>query len=393
MVPVAKEDDRLGVKFAYLDFNATAPIRPEVIEAVGDAMRVGGNPSSVHAAGRAARRLMEDARRAVAALVGAEPTAVTFTSGGTEANALALGQQGADEVLLASAVEHPSVLGGGQFPPAAIERIPVDRNGVVDLAWLERRLAEQPVPAIVSVMLANNETGVLQPVADVARLAHQAGARVHCDAVQAAGRVPIDIVGLDVDYLTLSAHKIGGLQGAGALVRRDRGVFVAPLYRGGGQERALRPGTESVAAIAGFGAAARLAVGDIARQGDLAQLRDWFEAQLCTIWSDTVVFARESRRLANTSCFAVGGIPAETAMIALDLDGVCVSSGSACSSGKVGRSHVLSAMGVSPDLASGAIRVSLGWSSERQDVESFIEAWRRVLAKHNGRRQEVIEAA
>jgi len=382
----------VGDESAYLDFNATAPVRPEVIAAVGDAMRIGGNPSSVHAAGRAARKLMEDARRSVAALVGAESTAVTFTSGGTEANALALGGRDGG-TLLASAIEHPSVLGGGRFAPEAIEFIPVTAVGVVDLEWLENRLASGPAPDIVSVMLANNETGAVQPVAEVARLAHVAGARVHCDAVQAAGRLPIDIVDLDTDYLTLSAHKIGGPQGVGALVRRDRGVPVVALNRGGGQERSLRPGTEAVSAIAGFGVAAELAAGEIAIQDELAGLRDWFESELCTISSETAVFARDSRRLANTSCFAVSGVPAETAMIALDLDGVCVSSGSACSSGKVGRSHVLSAMGVSPDLASGAIRVSLGWSSERKDVESFIEAWRRVLAKRDGRRQEVIEAA
>ncbi|MEJ8574683.1 cysteine desulfurase family protein [Microbaculum marinum] len=378
---------------AYLDFNATAPVRPEAIEAACAAMRVGGNPSSVHSAGRAARKLVEEARREVAALVGAEPGAVTFTGGGTEANALALGRRSETDILLASSVEHPSVLGGGRFASDAIELIPVDPDGVVDLAWLERRLGTETAPAIVSVMLANNETGAIQPVAEVARLAHAAGARVHCDAVQAAGRLPIDIAALDADYVTLSAHKIGGPQGAGALVRRDRSVPVMPLYRGGGQERSLRPGTESVAAIAGMGVAARLAAGEIGRQVELERIRDWFESELCTISTATAVFAKGARRLANTSCFAVPGVSAETAMIALDLDGVCVSSGSACSSGKVGRSHVLSAMGVAPDLAAGAIRVSLGWSSARKDVESFIEAWRRLLERRGGRAQEVIEAA
>ncbi len=383
----------MGADIAYLDHNATAPVRPEVIEAVTDALRVTGNPSSVHSAGRAARKLIEDARRDVAALVGAEASAVTFTSGGTEANALALGRRRDGEILLASAIEHPSVLGGGRFPAESVETIPVTPGGVVDLEWLEKRLSVAPAPAIVSVMLVNNETGAIQPVADAARLARQAGARVHCDAVQAAGRLEIDIAALGADYLTLSAHKIGGPQGAGALVRCDKLVPVEPLYRGGGQERSYRPGTEAVAAIAGFGVAARIAAGEIDRCAEIETLRDWFESELCTISPSAVVFAGGSARLANTSCFGVRGISAETAMIALDLDGVCVSSGSACSSGKVAVSHVLSAMGVSPDLASGAIRVSLGWSSTKDDVERFINAWRRVQDKRGRRGQEVVVAA
>jgi cysteine desulfurase len=290
-------------------------------------------------------------------------------------------------------VEHPSVLAGGRFPEEAIERIPVDRHGVVDLVWLGQRLSSGEVPAIVSVMLANNETGAVQPVTEVARLAHDAGALVHCDAVQAAGRLTVDMATLGADYLTLSAHKLGGPKGAGALVRRDKAAPVVPLYRGGGQERSNRPGTEAVAAIAGFGAVARIVAREAGELNEINGLRDWFEAELRTISPTAVVFASEAERLANTSCFAVDGIPAETAMIALDLDGVCVSSGSACSSGKVGASHVLSAMGVSPDLASGAIRVSFGWSSTKSDVESFIGAGRRVQAKRNRRRQEATEAA
>ena len=385
--------DWVKAKIAYLDHNATTPVRPDVIGAVAEAMGVTGNPSSVHAAGRAARKLIEDARRSVAALVGADPTAVTFTSGGTEANALALGQQSVSDILLMSAIEHPSVLGGGRFAKDSIALIPAGSDGVIDLAWLEQRLAGEPVPAIVSVMLANNETGAIQPVAEVVRLAHEAGARVHCDAVQAAGRIEIDLAGLGADYLTLSAHKIGGPQGVGALVRRDKSAPIVPLVRGGGQERSHRPGTEAVAAIAGFGVAARIVADEAGKTNEIAGLRDWFESQLRTISPGAVVFAAETERLANTSCFAVEGLPAETAMIALDLDGVCVSSGSACSSGKVGRSHVLAAMGVSPDLASGAIRVSLGWSNTKSDVERFIEAWRRVQSKRDSRRQEAAEVA
>lgn len=383
----------MGATIAYLDHNATSPIRPEVIEAVAGAMRTTGNPSSVHSAGRDARRIVEDARRDVAALVGADPSCVTFTSGGSEANALALGRRADGEILLASAVEHPSVLGGGRFPADSVETVPVGGGGVIDVEWLEKRLSAGSAPAVVSAMLANNETGAIQPVAEVARLAKDAGAYVHCDAIQAAGRMPVGIAALGVDYLTLSAHKFGGPQGIGALVSANRSLPVEPLYRGGGQERSIRPGTEAVAAIAGFGMAARLASNEIDKMGDLAQLRDWFERELSTISPEAVVFAHGSARLGNTSCFAVPGIAAETAMIALDLDGVCVSSGSACSSGKVAGSYVLAAMGFTPDLVAGAIRVSLGWSSEKSDVESFIEAWRRMLSKRRGRGQEVVEAA
>lgn len=378
---------------AYLDFNATAPVRPAVMDAVADALRATGNPSSVHSAGRAARRLLEDARIEVAALAGAEPANVVFTSGGTEAAALALAPPAPDARLLVSAVEHPCVLAGGRFAAENVETIPVDADGVIDLAWLERRLASAPVPAMVSVMAANNETGVIQPVAEAARLARAAGALVHCDGVQAAGRTGADIQSLDVDLLSLSAHKLGGPQGVGALVRRSRSVPVVPLWGGGGQERSLRTGTESVPAIAGFGAAARLAAAAVSEQDRIGELRDWFEGALRTISPTAVIFASDRSRLANTSCFAVRGIAAESAMIALDLEGVCVSSGSACSSGKVGRSHVLAAMGVAPDLASGAIRVSLGWSSTRGDVERLAEAWRRIEERFAGRRRNNVVAA
>ncbi len=383
----------MGQTSAYLDYNATAPIRDAVIAAVADAMRVTGNPSSIHSAGRAARKLVEEARRDVAALVGAEPATVTFTSGGTEANALALGRPDRTGTLLACAVEHPSVLGGGRYPADSIVRLPVDADGVLRLDPLEQALSRTAGPALVSVMLANNETGAIQPVADAARIAHAAGARIHCDAVQAAGRLEIDIAGLDVDYLTLSGHKLGGPQGTGALVRRSRDVPVHPLYAGGGQERSHRPGTEAIAGIAGFGAAARLAAAEVGRQDEIRLLRDWLESELRTISTDTVIFSDAVERLANTSCFAVPGIPAETAMISLDLDGVCVSSGSACSSGKVGRSHVLDAMGVSPDLASGAIRASLGLPTKKLDVERFIGAWRRVVTAREARLGREFETA
>lgn len=378
---------------AYLDFNATAPVRPAAAEAMAAAIGISGNASSVHAAGREARRLIEEARRAVAALVGADPANVVFTSGGTEAAALALAPRAPGDRLLVSAVEHPCVLAGGRFAPGHVETIPVDSDGVVDLGWLERRLETAPVPAMVSVMAANNETGVLQPVAEVARLARAAGALAHCDAVQAAGRTGTDLESLGVDLLSLSAHKLGGPQGVGALIRRSRSVPIVPLWGGGGQERSLRTGTEAVPAIAGFGAAARLAAAEASDEAKIGDLRDWFERSLRTISPSAVIFASGRARLANTSCFAVPGVAAESAMIALDLEGVCVSSGSACSSGKVGRSHVLAAMGVTPDLSSGAIRMSLGWSSTRGDVERLLEAWRRLEERFAGRRRVSVVAA
>lgn len=369
----------------YLDWNATAPLRPQARKAMLAALDDAGNPSSVHGEGRAARRLVEHAREQVAALTGAEPRNVVFTSGGTEANMLALTPGvGADRLLL-SAVEHPSVLAGGRFPAAAVERLPVTGGGQIDLAALERRLAEpERGPALVSLMLANNETGVVQPVAEAARLAHAAGALLHVDAVQAAGRIPCDINSLGADLLTLSGHKIGAPKGVGALVRRDAALAVDPLVKGGGQERGLRAGTENVAGIAGFGAAAAAAREDLAAESArMKGLRDRLESGLLAASPDIVIFGAQTfgapaERLPNTTLFALDGMKAETAIIAFDLAGVAVSSGAACSSGKVQPSHVLAAMGVPPELARGAIRVSLGPTTTESEIDRFIEAWIRV---------------
>lgn len=371
----------MATGIAYLDHNASAPVRPEAAEAVREALGVAGNPSSIHAAGRAARALVERARAEVAALVGAQPEDVTFTSGGSEANALALSPCG-DGHLLVGASEHPSVLAGGRFAADRIEAVPVDGDGLVDLGWIESRLSRGPGVAMVSVMAANNETGTIQPVARIAELARKAGATFHCDAVQLAGRMPFDLAGSGADLVTLSAHKLGGPQGVGALIRR-RGsdLTVEPLIRGGGQERSLRAGTENVAGIAGFGAAAAACHRDLPHGGEIVRLRDWLEQGVRSISPDITVFGAEADRLPNTSCFAVPGMTAEKAVIALDLEGVAVSSGSACSSGKVAPSHVLAAMGVEHHLSSGAIRVSLGWSSTSGDVERFLEAWRRVTGR------------
>jgi cysteine desulfurase len=367
----------------YFDWNATAPLRPQARAAMLAALDAAGNPSSVHAEGRAARRLIETARESVAALVGAEPRNVVFTSGGTEANVLALAPVSAAgaaprDRLLVSAVEHPSVLAGGRFPAAAIEQVPVTGDGRLDLAALERRLAALGGHVLASLMLANNETGVVQPVSEVARLVHAAGGRLHVDAVQGAGRIPCDINALGADLLTVSGHKIGAPKGVGALVRRD-GAEPMPLMRGGGQEQGMRAGTENVPGIAGFGAAAAAARTALAAEGARsAALRDRLEAGLKAATPEVVIFGAAVERLPNTTLFAVPGMKAETAVIAFDLEGIAVSSGAACSSGRVQPSHVLAAMGVAAELAGAAVRVSLGPTTAESDIECFIQAWIRV---------------
>ena len=360
----------------YLDWNATAPLREEARTAALASLDLVGNPSSVHREGRAARHVIEQAREQVAALVGAAPRNVVFTSGGTEANVLALVPTAARDRLLVSAIEHPSVLAGGRFPAGSVEHLPVTGSGEVDLAALERRVAALEGRALVSLMLANNETGVVQPVSQAASVVHAAGGTLHVDAVQAAGRIPCDINALDADLLTLSGHKIGAPKGVGALVGR---APVDPLVKGGGQERGLRGGTENVVGIAGFGVAAAAARGGLASaRGRMAALRDRLEAGLKGTSPQMIIFGAQSERLPNTTLFAVPGMKAETAVIAFDLAGVAVSAGSACSSGKVQPSHVLAAMGVPPQLATAAVRVSLGPGTTESEIERFIEAWINV---------------
>jgi cysteine desulfurase len=363
----------------YLDWNATAPLRQEARAAALAALDLNGNPSSVHGEGRAARRLIEHAREQVAALVGAQPRNVVFTSGGTEANMLALAPAAARDRLLVSAIEHPSVLAGGRFPSGSIERLPVTGGGALDLAALERRLASLGGRALVSLMLANNETGVVQPVAQAAQLVHAAGGVLHVDAVQAVGRIPCDINALGADLLTLSGHKIGAPKGIGALIGRTELSLVDPLIKGGGQERGLRAGTENVAGIAGFGAAAAAARAEFSAEAvHMTALRDRLEAGLKAASPAIVIFGTESERLPNTTLFAVPEVKAETAVIALDLEGVAVSAGAACSSGKVQPSHVLAAMGVPSHLARAGVRVSLGPSTTESEIDRFIEAWIKV---------------
>lgn len=361
----------------YLDYNATAPVRPEVIEAVSGALAAIGNPSSVHRAGRRARQALENARAAVAALVGVSPEAVVFTSGGTEANNQALASVNGG--CLVSAVEHDSVL----ETAADAVRAPVDRDGRVDLAALADLLAHER-PALVSVMLANNETGVVQPVAEVSALARRHGARVHCDAVQAPGKLDVDMMALGVDLLTLSAHKFGGPQGTGALVLGE-GIEPRAVLRGGGQERRWRAGTENLPGIVGFGRACELALDGHDERARIAALRDRLEAEITALALNAPVFGRSVARLPNTSCLAMPGVANETQLITFDLAGIAVSTGSACSSGKVGPSHVLAAMGVEPAVAGSAIRVSLGWASTDEDVERFVAAWGKLYARTRGR--------
>jgi cysteine desulfurase len=364
---------------SYLDWNATAPLRPEAEAAIAATLRDCGNPSSVHGWGRAARQRVECAREAVAALVGANPEGVVFVSGGTEANHLALLGNGRERVLV-SAVEHSSVL---QAVPKA-ERIPVDANGIVNLAWLDGQLAADPRPALISVMLANNETGVIEPVAEVADIAHRHGSLFHCDAVQAAGKMPVDVAAIGADFVSLSAHKLGGPPGVGALIVGER-VDIAPVIRGGGQERGRRAGSENLPGIAGFAAAASTALQRPSEYEPVRRLRDNLETSLLAIAPEAIVVGSSAQRLPNTSAIALPGISAETQIIALDLDRVMVSAGAACSSGKVGPSHVLQAMGVSPEIAGSTIRVSLGWSTTQAEIEHFLDAWiamYRRVARH-----------
>lgn len=374
----------------YLDHNATSPVRPEARAVLLDALDATGNGSSVHGEGRATRSTIDTARRRVAALVGADPRGVIFTAGGTEADTLGLTpdyQRGEEalafDVLLVSAVEHAAVLRGHRFPADRVEVLPVDARGRVLLdaldAALERHAGEGR-RTLVSVMLANNETGVVQPVAEVARRAHAHGALVHTDAVQVAGRMPVSISDLGVDLMSVSAHKLGGAPGAGALIAADPDLRPAPVFAGGGQERGRRAGSENVPAIAAFGAAAeRAAACAEADAMRIHALRERLESALRCEFPELVLLVGDVDRLPNTSCLALPGVPAETVVIALDLAGVAASAGAACSSGKVAASHVLEAMGVPERIARSAIRLSFGWSSGEEDVDRAIGVFRRVV--------------
>jgi cysteine desulfurase len=376
----------------YLDWNATTPLRPEAKRAMVAAWDMIGNPSSVHAEGRQARRLVEDARTAVATAIAARPQDVVFASGGSEANAMALTpglRRSAGwpvQRLVVSAIEHTSVLSGGRFPVDAISAIKISGAGLVDLGHLQTLLANGP-PALVSVMLANNETGAIQPVAEVADIVHQAGGLLHVDAIQAFGKIPFNIKSIQADLVTVSAHKVGGPKGVGALIMAEDIQGLEPLLRGGGQELGRRAGTENVAGVAAFGAAVEAAMADL--EGDAARLRDLRNRLENGLRETTgmIVFSEGVPRLPNTTLFTIAGLKAETAVIGFDLGGIAVSSGSACSSGKVQPSHVLAAMGVGADLAQGAVRLSLGWSTTEADIDLALQAWRKLAdALLRGRR-------
>ncbi len=362
----------------YFDHNATSPLRPEARDAMIAAMDVCGNASSVHAEGRSARALIETGRDDIAHALGTIAPTLVFTSGGSESCNQAIRGVEVDRII-ASTIEHPCVLEAARATGKPVSLIPVNADGVIDLATLDRLLAEGKGRALVSVMLANNETGVIQPVRDVVALAQQHDALVHCDAVQAFGKIAVNCALLGVDMLSVSAHKLGGPQGVGALVIRD-GLAVSPLIRGGGQELRRRAGTENVAAIAGFAAAVKAAAQET--ESLINALTDKVESALEQGPGEVTVFGKAAQRLPNTVCFALPGLAADTALIAFDLDGVAVSSGSACSSGKVAASHVLQAMGAGKEAVASAIRVSLGWNSTGEDVNRFIESWQRIAGRH-----------
>ncbi|MBG1231897.1 cysteine desulfurase family protein [Aestuariivirga litoralis] len=351
----------------YLDHNATSPLRPSVKAAMLTAMDKGGNASSVHAEGRAARKLIDDARQTLGFALGCLPEMIIFTSGGTEANNMAL--RGVDvERILVPATEHPSVLEAAKASGTKVEIIPVDGHGIVDLKALEKMIIGQKV--LVSVMAVNNETGVIQPLHEIAAITSKAGALFHVDAVQAFKKTLTNFGLIGCDLMTVCAHKAGGPTGIGALIVRD-GLPIEPLLLGGGQELRRRAGTENIAAIAGFAALAR------EPQLDLSPLQRKLEAAL----PGAIIFGQGAPRVSNTTCFAIPSLSAESLLMNYDLDGIAVSSGSACSSGKVQQSHVLKAMGVAPDLAKGAIRVSLGWNTTEQDIEHFVAVTHKLVAR------------
>ena len=382
----------------YFDYNASAPMLDCARAAVHDALTWVGNASSVHFEGRNTRKHLENARKQVADLVEATTANVIFTSGATEAANHALspvvragGQELSISKLYVGATEHPCVLNGGRFSKESLQHLDVDGNGLVDIAALRLSLEQHDYTAgmpMVAVQLANNETGVIQPVAEIASLVHSHDGFLVVDAVQALGKLPISMIETGADFLFLSSHKIGGPQGAGALVLANGALSPKPLFSGGGQESYHRGGTENVAAIVGFGAACEWHAENLTENIKKYSLRDSIEKGLSTISLEAgngipqpVFFGKSVLRLNNTSCFAVDGIRAETALVGLDLDGISISSGSACSSGKVKQSHVLEAMGASTTEMTGALRISVGWNSTKKEADRFLDAWKTIIGR------------
>lgn len=360
----------------YLDYNATALIKPDVIDEMARVMAVGGNPSSVHALGRGAKSIMEQSRQIIAAEINCRPQKIIFTGGGTEANNLALRATGRDHIIIA-ATEHDSISGIAAHFAGTVNCLPVDENGLVSPEDLRKALESAPEKTLVSIMLANNETGVIQDIKTLADIAHEAGALFHTDAIQALGKIPIDFRDLGVDMMSFSAHKLSGPQGVGALVALEK-IDIQSIIFGGGQEVGRRSGTENLAGIAGFAKAAELVSQNLKIMNQLRIYRDRIEQEISNHAEGVIFYGANSNRLPNTTTILMPGVSSETQVMAFDLEGICVSSGSACSSGKVKPSHVVVAMGASLDRALSTIRVSLGWNTTTQDVEDFIAAWTKL---------------
>ena len=367
----------------YLDYNASAPLRPcanaAMQQALGDDAEAALNASSVHYFGREGKKRLETAREQVASLVGAPPSQVIFNSGATEGNNTVIqhfSRTYPQKRLLVSSIEHPSIL---QAAPQ-LEQIPVRSDGMIDLQAFEKMMTSGNEVSLVSVMTVNNETGAIQNVSEISSIARKHGAFMHTDAVQAAGRIPLNLSERGIDFLTLSSHKIGGPQGVGALILGLCGETPKLLY-GGGQEKNARAGTENILGIIGFGEAAKESLERMNHYQALVKWRDRLENEILQITPAAIIHAKDVNRVANTSFFSTPGLSSETLLMALDLEGVAVSNGSACSSGRVEPSHVLKAMGMDDKIASSALRVSLGWATKESDIDAFIAAWKKVTAR------------
>ncbi|MBT4879703.1 MAG: cysteine desulfurase [Alphaproteobacteria bacterium] len=366
--------------FIYLDYNATFPSPEGVVSALAEALRLGGNPSSTHGAGRKAKQVLNRSREIIATFLGAHPNQVIFTSGGTEANAMVLMGSQRSPIILTE-TEHDSVHRVVTEQPGLDHHfVPINNQGIVDLQALEQSLIEAKTPALVSILLANNETGILNPVEEIVSISHKHGSLVHVDAIQALGKIPISFHKLDADFLTVSAHKVGGPQGVGALIAKEE-LPMVPLYLGGGQEKSRRSGTENVSGIAGFAAALEI-IGEWNTK-ELESKRNVIEDALRSICPDLVIVGRDSPRLSNTCSLTMPGVPNSTQVIAFDLEGIAISSGAACSSGKIKSSRILKAMGFSDQQASEAIRVSLGPDTPMEHVEQFIRTWKKIYHNHH----------
>jgi len=367
----------------YLDNNATSPLLPDVIEEMTRVMKAGGNPSSVHSIGRNAKAILEQSRQNIAKIINCRPQKITFTSGGTEANNMALKATGMDHIII-SATEHDSILAIKDNFKGVVDVLPVDENGLLCFSDLKKALKGANDKTLVSVMLANNETGVRQDIKELCAITHEAGALFHTDAIQAFGKIPVDFRDLAVDMMSLSAHKIGGPQGMGAFVALEK-ITLHPLSFGGGQEVGRRSGTENLAGIAGFAKAASLVPKNLTDINNLRLLRDQIEHDIGRHAPEAIFYGAGAERLPNTSTILMPGVLSETQVMAFDLDGICISSGSACSSGKVKPSHVVTAMGGNKDMALSTIRVSLGRDTTQNDVTAFISAWKKLYDRKRKR--------